>query len=162
MKVRKYRIVKTKFGHYQCQSWALLFPFWINIGNQRSCLEQALDYIENKKQVVWESEFKTIAKHPKLSEVDISRFARKKNKTKIKKMNFIDELKEYLNSTTKEQVLKDWEKSLIECDVPFNIMDLINKSESISDVVAGLCEHNWHHIDNHSDRMECVKCNKHI
>jgi signal recognition particle GTPase len=145
MKVRKYRIVKTKFGHYQCQSWALLFPFWINIGNQRSCLEQALDYIENKKQVVWESEF-----------------ARKKNKTKIKKMNFIDELKEYLNSTTKEQVLKDWEKSLIECDVPFNIMDLINKSESISDVVAGLCEHNWHHIDNHSDRMECVKCNKHI
>jgi hypothetical protein len=30
-----------------------------------------------------------------------------------KKMNFIDELKEYLNSTTKEQVFKDWEKFLI-------------------------------------------------
>jgi hypothetical protein len=32
-------------------------------------------------------------------------------------MNFIDELKEYLRSKTKEEVLNDWEESRIESDV---------------------------------------------
>tara|TARA_R110000868_G_scaffold285414_1_gene545895 strand:+ start:294 stop:464 length:171 start_codon:yes stop_codon:yes gene_type:complete len=30
-------------------------------------------------------------------------------------MNFIDELKEYLLSKTKEEVLKDWEETRMEC-----------------------------------------------
>jgi hypothetical protein len=29
-------------------------------------------------------------------------------------------------------------------------------------VVGMLCEHNWHHLDNHSDRMICLKCDKRI
>ena len=32
----------------------------------------------------------------------------------------------------------------------------------IADVVGTLCNHNWHHLDNHSDRMMCVKCDKRI
>ena len=37
------------------------------------------------------------------------------------------------------------------------------KKQLIIPVVVGmLCEHNWHHLDNHSDRMMCVKCDKQI
>jgi predicted Zn-ribbon and HTH transcriptional regulator len=59
---------------------------------------------------------------------------------KYKKMNFIDELKEYLRSKTKEEVLNDWEESRIESGVQF-AEQVINKSESISGVSDTVCEH---------------------
>ena len=40
-------------------------------------------------------------------------------------------------------------------------LELVNKL-SIPVVVGTLCDHNWHHLDNHSDRMMCVKCDERI
>ena len=36
------------------------------------------------------------------------------------------------------------------------------KQLTLTDVVSMLCDHNWHHLDNHSDRMMCVKCDERI
>ena len=52
-------------------------------------------------------------------------------------MNFIDELKEYLRSKTKEELLNDWGKSRIECDGTFTVQ-VINRFDSISDVSSRL------------------------
>jgi len=38
----------------------------------------------------------------------------------------------------------------------------VKKQLIIHGVVKSLCVHNWHHLDNHSDRRECQKCGKNI
>ena len=38
----------------------------------------------------------------------------------------------------------------------------IAKQLTLHNVVEIQCDHNWHHLDNFSDRMYCVKCDKRI
>jgi hypothetical protein len=76
---------------------------------------------------------------------------------KYKKMNFIDELKEYLRSKTKEEVLNDWEESRIESGVQF-AEQVINKSESIpvvSDMLCGTFD-----ADNSTSSATKCKCGR--
>jgi hypothetical protein len=42
------------------------------------------------------------------------------------------------------------------------ITDELIKLCSLHNAVEIQCDHNWHHLDNHSDRMECTKCDKQI
>ena len=60
MKLKKYRIVTSRYTGYECQKWRLWFPFWIQIGNTYSTIDGAKQFIKfisfEKKVVVSDDE----------------------------------------------------------------------------------------------------------
>lgn len=54
IKIIRYRIVRDSFSGFECQSWCIWFPFWIQMGfsNTHSSIEKAIDYINNNKNKV--------------------------------------------------------------------------------------------------------------
>lgn len=61
MKLKKYRVVSDSYAGFECQVWRWWFPFWVQMTkgnglcNTHGSLEDAIKYIEQEKQILWQS-----------------------------------------------------------------------------------------------------------